>query len=283
MYESRISVLRSVHADCSPVEDWARLLAIPEPQQPSISLVAAQAARAALDGYTPGFFERAFGGAKTRRMELENAVVNEETYANSQHAALMREWEQAVTALRWKQRVGAAVIGGDVDAYHTVIAHWDLFGEIEELGSTVEIAQLLPREAEIDLYVNDDEVIPTEILSLLQSGKMSQKKMPVNQRNLLYQDYVCGSALRIGRELFAKLPIQRVLVHAVADLLDSATGNLEAQPILSVAMPRETFARLNFDSLDASDSMKNFTMRMNFTKGGFLPIEPIERAQLPPV
>ena len=261
-YESRIEVLRSVHADCSTPVDWSQLMWASPPPEPVLDDSRVRAAQAELGAYQPGFIERTFGGAKTKRAQLEAVVAGEESLARERHANAMARWEQAVALLRWQQRVGGGVLSGDVEAYRAVIEYWDVFDELEELGSAVEVASLSSREAEIDLYVNDDEVIPSQVYSLLASGKLSIKSMPVGQRNLLYQDYVCGSALRIARELFAVLSIQRVLVHVVADLLDTSTGQVEAQPVLSIVFPRETFARLNFSALDASDAMKHFLHRM---------------------
>ncbi|MDP3278687.1 MAG: hypothetical protein Q8Q09_26085 [Deltaproteobacteria bacterium] len=50
----------------------------------------------------------------------------------------------------------------------------------------------------------------------------------------------------------------------------------------SIAFSRETFARLNFTALDASDSMMNFVHRMKFARTtGFSAIEPLKREELP--
>ena len=93
----------------------------------------------------------------------------------------------------------------------------------------------------------------------------------------IYQDHVCGAALRAGRELLALLPVQFVVVHATTDLLNSATGHMEESPILSVALPRDTVGKMNFESLDPSDSMNNFVHRMNFKKTkGFTAVEKLD-------
>jgi hypothetical protein len=68
-----------------------------------------------------------------------------------------------------------------------------------------------------------------------------------------------------------------VLVHVVGDLLNTSTGNLDTEAILSVLFVRRTMAKLKFGKLDASDSMANFVHRMNFHKTkGFLRVEPID-------
>ena len=127
------------------------------------------------------------------------------------------------------------------------------------------------------LNVNGENVIPTEIRSLTKSGKLSIKPMPKNKFYEIYQDYVCGSALRIARELFALLPVDMIIVNAIGSLLNKQTGHLEDTPILSIAIPRKTFDMLNFENLDPSDSLNNFVHNMDFKKGkGFGPVEVLD-------
>lgn len=76
-------------------------------------------------------------------------------------------------------------------------------------------------------------MIPTEIKSLLKSGKLSTKAMPAGRFNELHEDCVCSCALRVGRELLAILPDDLVIITALDNVLNSSTGHLEEQPILS--------------------------------------------------
>ena len=90
--------------------------------------------------------------------------------------------------------------------------------------------------------------------------------MPKAQFYHIYLDFVSGVALRAGRELFAFLPVQRVLVNIQANLLNTRTGHQCLETILSVAMSRTVFNQLNFDRLDPSDAVENFPHRMDFKK-----------------
>ncbi|WP_235369372.1 hypothetical protein [Pseudomonas fluorescens] len=85
--------------------------------------------------------------------------------------------------------------------------------------------------------------------------------------NELHQDYVCSCALRVGRELLAILPDDLVIVTALDNVLNSSTGHMEEQPILSVAFSRLTVDGLNLETIDPSDAMKNFVHTMSFKKG----------------
>jgi hypothetical protein len=61
--------------------------------------------------------------------------------------------------------------------------------------------------------------------------------------------------------MFALLPVGRVLLTAVVDALDSSTGQIAEQPVLSVVIPRSSVAQLDFDRLDPSDTMEKFQRR----------------------
>ena len=105
------------------------------------------------------------------------------------------------------------------------------------------------------------------------------KTMPKGRFQEIYQDYLCGCVLRVAREILALLPLDALLVTATADTLDSRTGKTVEQPVLSVFMPRATFARLDFDRLDPSDAMDNFQHRGDFKASrkseAFQPIVPL--------
>ena len=97
----------------------------------------------------------------------------------------------------------------------------------------------------------------------------------------LFQGRFDALALRVGRELFAFLPVEMVVVDVQANLLNTRTGHQGIETILSVAMSRAVFAALNFERLDPSDAMENFPHRMNFRKAaGFDPVEPFSDQEL---
>jgi hypothetical protein len=87
--------------------------------------------------------------------------------------------------------------------------------------------------------------------------------------------------LRVAREIFALLPFESVIVTAVGDVVNTQTDHLEEKPLLSVAIPRRTLTRLDLNTIDPSDSMKNFVHRMDFKKNkGFMVVEKIESSML---
>ena len=181
---------------------------------------------------------------------------------------------------QWYQQVANAVLARDPRGYKAIIEYLTPFDELVELGSDVDVTTPDLAIAEATVWVNDDDVVPTESVSLTATGKLKTKKIPAGEYHALYQDYVCGCVLRVARELFALLPLQTVLVHAVAGQIDSATGHEVEQTIVSVALPRERFVGLNFEAIDCSDAVSAFPHRMKLVKTkGFKPVEPLTVAE----
>jgi hypothetical protein len=89
-----------------------------------------------------------------------------------------------------------------------------------------------------------------------------------------------GAFEELGAEIEA-LPVGSVLVHVVGDLLNTSTGNIDSEAILSVLLVRKTMTKLKFATLDASDSMNNFVHRMSYHKTkGFLAVTPIDPSEI---
>jgi hypothetical protein len=206
----------------------------------------------------------------------EAKKIDEREYQESLRAYEQehRDWEAAC-------ELASQVLSGNPEAYLDAIRQTNPFSDIAELGSSVEFQVYGEFLVEAILHVQGEDVIPSEVKSLLKSGKLSVKQMPKSKFYELYQDYVCGCVLRIARELFALLPIKMVTVNAVGELLNTETGYKEMKPILSVAIPQETLRNLNLEMIDPSDSMGNFVYRMAFKKTkGFQAVEAIKPSEL---
>jgi len=262
-YENQIEVVTSVHKQCGPTWDWEAVLAgkskIVSPPSP----VAAATAEADLGNYVPGFFAKLFGTDKKKRKAL--AEVAE---------AARQEYKWAVAGWEKLTSIAEGIVAKNHDLYVEAIGFVDPFGEIGELGSLIKIATGDVSHLVAEFTVHAETVLPKQSLTLTKTGKVSRKDIPKTRFAELYQDYVCSCALRIGREICALLPVDVVLVHALAEMIDKSDGHLKEQPILSVLIPRNTMGRLNFDAIDCSDSMSNFVHNMDFKKSrGFVPVE----------
>ena len=272
-YNENLAVIQSVHRYCHIPPDWAAMQREPAPLAPEPSTEHKRTAQAALDGYEPGFFDRLFKRGPVKRERLVQAV--ESAHQRDQQITADGQVEHARRHVEWQERqeFAAQVLAKNEETYSHVLEAFAPFQAVAHPGSSLEFT-FTADHVEVDMLVNVAEVIPNFVVSQLASGKLSRKALPVSKFNELCQDYVCSCLLRVAREVLAHLPVSQVVVHALAKQLNTATGLVERQVIVSASMPRTTMQTLNFTALDPSDSMQNFNHTMKFTKTlGFQAVE----------
>ncbi|WP_130907293.1 hypothetical protein [Pseudomonas sp. Sample_16] len=266
VYENHVEVLLSVHKDCGDVINWKSLLNSVEPREPSLDVTAEAAASDALATYAPNFLARLLRLEARQRRALSRKVEEGKAEDLRRFQTAHSDWRQAHANWADERELAHRIINGDKQAKLDAIEAFEPFTEIAHLGSGIELIVHESGLVEARLAIHGTHVIPSEIKSLLKSGKLSTKAMPIGRFNELHQDYVCSCALRVGRELLAILPDDLVMVTALDNVLNSSTGHLEELPILSVAFSRNTLDSLNLDAIDPSEAMKNFVHSMAFKK-----------------
>jgi len=279
-YEEYIEVLKSGHKDANEWVNWEQISQEPKPQEPVLLQDKEKEAKRKLEKYRPSFIDKLFklSKGKVKRFEAKIKLAVEEDQKNykvslDQYKKDLNDWEEL-------QLISKGVLAKDVTCYKKAIEYLTPFSDIKELGSKLEMG-FESDYVIVDLYINDDNIVPKYLLSQTSTGKLSKKNMPVSKFNELYQDYVCSCVLRVGRETLACLPVKYVIVNALGNLLNTVTGKMEDQVVLSVALYPETFAKINFETIDPSDSMKNFVHNMKFSKtNGFTVVSKLDANNL---
>lgn len=280
VYENQIDVLLSVHKECGEEIDWQSFVERAEPAEPSFEGTREARAKSREQSYAPGFFARLFKLEMRQRKKLVIAIEAGRLHDGKEHEAAVAKWRVEHDSWHQEFTVAQGVLNGAGKAKLEAIKLVDPFTDISHLGTSIRFTINDTGLLEATLSVHGTRVIPAKIKSLLQSGKLSTKKMPAGKYNELLQDYVCSCVLRVGRELLSMLPDDLVIVTAVDDVLNSATGHIEELPILSVAVSRRTLESLNMNSIDPSDSMKNFVHNTSFKKTtGFQPVKALDARQ----
>lgn len=280
-YENQIEVLKSVHKDCGENWDWQQLKDSQPPEEPVHKNINEKITEYKLVNYRPGFFTKLFGITEKKLEKLRSKVEEAKKIDEAIYQNALKQYNQDYKSWKQTQEIAEKICSGDISAYYEAVKEINPFAEISQLGSSVQFNFIDLNTIEIQLRPNSDKVIPAEIKTLLKSGKLSVKKMPTGQFNELFQDYICSCIIRVAREIFALIPVDMVIIHANAQLLNSSTGYMEDTTIVSAALPRATMANLNFDMLDPSDSMDNFIHNMNFKKQkGFEAVDRINPSSL---
>ena len=153
----------------------------------------------------------------------------------------LKTWE-------YYHKLSGNIMSGNIDTYLRLIYEVNPLDDLLDYGSGFEFGTEDPTVMEVEFNVNTDA---------LESVKNSVKS---DEFNDILQDYVCSVAIRIGRDIFALLPVEHVIVHAVID----------DKTVLSVDFDVETFGALKFGFIDTSDSMMKFRHNMEYdSKKGF--------------
>lgn len=275
-YNNYMDLIQSMHKDCNDYINWNEVQNLEEPIKPEPSDYREKKAIKKKKNYSPNFFDRLFKLESKKIKKLEKEILEargidekENRYDLSKYEKEYEEWKNSVD-------VASRVLNGEEKAYYEVIKEMSPFDEIENIGSSIGFNFVNSEFMECGINLFKD-VIPKEEKKLLKSGKISIKELSSSKYNTIYQDHVCSSVLRVARELFALLPVEKVIVSAIVEAVNTSTGNLEDTTILSVLIPKETIKTINFDLIDPSDCMNNFVHNVNFKKiKGFSKVEEVE-------
>jgi len=266
-YENLVGCIKGVHKECDDYVDWTHINAV-EPPFPAMEQGPnGKAAIGKVNTFVPNFIEKIFKSLGEKRLErLKNAVVT----AIAQDEEDYRDWEAL-------NELSSRILQGDIDAYLKVVDEMKPFDDLLEFGSDFEVGAETRDTLQVEFRVKSGEVVPNYVLSLTQTGKLSRKDMTKTNYYDFVQDYVCSCAIRIARDCFALLPLTHVVIHAVDNCFNPATGYPEDVTILSVAFEKDQLSFLNFQAIDPSEALLNFRHNMKFLKtAGFKPVDRIE-------
>lgn len=175
-----------------------------------------------------------------------------------------------------QHEIASKVINKDESVYSVALKQVDRLDFVEDFGSSLSI-MFTGDDCEIDFYISINDVVPTYKKTITQTRKLSTKTFTTSERNDIIQDYICSSILRISKEIFTVLPTKKIIVHAIDQVLNTATGNLEDGVLVSVIIDKIKFDNLNLDLIDPSDAIEGFAHNMQFSKSnGFKPVEKLK-------
>jgi len=275
-WENYVNMIQSAHKNCTDSIDWTQIKNTPKPVKPILENKNENFAKEKLATFKPTFFEKIFGLTEKRISKLKDQVEKAKIIDQKEYDSAQKEYLEELNNWEELQGIADGVHDKNPEAYKDALEYFNPFSDIGELGTQLKFS-FEDNLMDIDLMVNSEEVVPNYELKQTSTGKLSKKNMAKGKYNELYQDHICSSAIRVAREVFAYLPIDKARINAISNMLNSATGHLEDQPILSVIFVPETIEKLNLETIDPSDSMQNFLHNMKFNKtNGFSAVSKIE-------
>jgi hypothetical protein len=275
-FENYLTLIVSLHKDCSDPWKWHTLVETPPPERPTRLSAREQTALRARDGYKPGLAQRIFGDAKRERSRLDQAVTTAKNADDGAYQQAVSKFEMGYTLWQTRKSLGARIVAAERTAYREALDHAGAFEELDSYDTKVSVTAVEDDAIALHCEITDPEIVPTEEVKLTAGRKLTTKTMAVGRYWDLYQDHVCSCALRVARETLAVLPITRAVVSVGTKKLDTSTGHQRLVTLITVMCSREVLQSLNFSAIDPSDAMTNFPHRMKFKKSsGFEPVEPI--------
>jgi hypothetical protein len=260
VYENYLELLQSVHKEWGELIDWRGISELDEPLEPQ-KIVRYE------KEFKAGFFTKLLGNVEKEKLKAIKKDTDTFLIKHKQWEKDCKEWE--INKLLAKK-----LLNHDEETQVEIIEKFNPFNDIGGLDGTLRFQTNTNGIIEVTLVTDGGKIVPSEIKSLLKSGKLSVKSMPKGRYNELYQDYICSCVLRIGNELLAIIPEERVIVHVLDKVFDSKTGHTSNKCILSISITIEVIANLNMDKIDPSDALANFEHHMKFKKTkGFEEVE----------
>jgi hypothetical protein len=268
-YDRMIRLLTGAHRMALTPTDWSRIANAAEPARPEMDNTHERRAREVLETYQAGWLARTLGVEKRRRKALELDVEVGRANDRSRYETRVTDHEQR------KAEIARAKKILELDREAIV----DLLDERSALGN-------LPFSVEgIDVLFTDDnrviavvdgldfEDMPDQSLTLLQSGKVSVKAVPRSKMLELHRQTICSSAVRVALEFLSLLPLASVEVVMVTDVLDPATGHIDALPVLYVKVAAQALASVNLQRAEADALVERLGGHFEFSKkDGFRPL-----------
>ncbi len=265
-HEIELNLLLSVHKECRDAVDWLALASKLPPHKPS--RLSRNELAALLNNVVT---------SNEVLTEANMLDMREHAIALDIHQKKLEQWEKF-------RSLAQKILTGDTSIYSEAITEFCELEGIANIGSEINMTIHGTKLIVCVLNVNGVDIIPSEVKSLTAAGKLSIKGMPKGKFHEIYQDYVCGSVLRVAREMLAVLPVETVIVTATVNRVRSGTGIEIECPVLSIAAPRLLMESLAFENLDPSDALDNFLHRGDVKasrkSGEFLPIVPLVPSDL---
>jgi hypothetical protein len=150
----------------------------PPPTEPIRRNPSEAAARAALDSYVPGFFDKLLGGAKKQRALLEQAVQQGAAADQQQYEAALNEHRMRLNQWDYQVKLAPGVMRLNLDACRSAMKYVAAFDELEEFETRVALDALVQNTATFSCLIQDQEIVPTEEVKLTAAGKLTTRRWP---------------------------------------------------------------------------------------------------------
>jgi hypothetical protein len=265
-HERFVELLTGCHRVQFYRRDWEADANAMPPEDPPYNDVRERAAAAALAAYQPSWFTKATGGGDKQKVKLASAIAS----ARREDEEAYRKACQKASERRDEIALSKAVLALKSDALLAAVNQHSKLSEV-----AVEGVNILAIDGRVIVVVDglDLEDMPTQSVSLLQSGKASVKPLAASKVLEMHRDNICSSAVRVAVELLVVVPADAVEVVMQTDLLDRATGHIMSEPVLYVRVTAQALQSVNLKLAEPAMLAERLGAHYNWNrKSGFSPL-----------
>ncbi|WP_136606656.1 hypothetical protein [Paenibacillus dokdonensis] len=262
-YENQLEWITSIHQICGEPISWDQIAAAAAPFRRG---EAGPREKLAEENY------RDFKPTRMQKLLKQDAGMMQEL---SDQITQAREQDQQ-DYLQWKNLTDFAhsILEGNRTAYLRVLEEMAPLEDLLTLGSGLEFNVLNAAAVEVEMDVNSGQMIPVESKQLTEEGILTASPLNIEEQHEMERKYVCGSVLRIARELFAVLPLDTVLVHARDTKVVRDTGQEEYVTVLSVEFERGMLSNVDMEQEACPQLLEQFRHHIKYDSStGFGPVE----------
>lgn len=260
-YDEMVEALTGAHRVSFRKRDWLTVATAPDEAYPQRRDDEEQAARARLDGYVPGFLDKLLRRGDKVMATLADGIDVARRRDDDAHGRAVK----AVAARNAQAATARKVVGRDPDA---LVAALEEHSDLGRLPFSVEGIDTIFLDGRVIAVVDglDLDDMPDDSVTLLKSGKASFKALAAGKRLEMHRDAVCSAALRVAMEFLSTLPLDEVEILMLTDILDVATGHIDAAPVLHVRVAEQALRAVNLGRTDAHALIERLGGHMSWSR-----------------
>ena len=155
-----------------------------------------------------------------------------------------------------------------------------IISEIEWPRETIASFDLAGDTVWLDVDLPEIEDLPTQ-KAVINKTKlaMTLKELSQREQRLNYLEHIHAIGFRLIGDIFAHLPtVTAVVFSGYSQRINKKNAHTETDYLYSVCVPREDWAKINFDNLEQLDLVacfEQFRLRRKTSKTGIItPIDP---------
>ena len=247
--------------------DWRTLAGTPPPEDPVHSDERERRAAQVLAAYRPTWLAKTFRREARALQRLQAEVDRARTADAEAHLSASEDAAQQRDQIAFAQ----AVIRGEAEA---IIAAVRELADLDQIA--VDDVRIHVAKGRVVAFVDALELedMPSQQVTLLQSGKASVKPISSGKRLELHRDSICSAAVRVAVEFLDVLPVDAVEVVMAPDMLDPATGHIVAQPVLYLRATAQALATVNLSRAEPTPLAQGLGAHFDWTRReGLRPID----------